>query len=247
MWRAHGNDPCIRISRNYCEDVPEASHEGLDEARCDRRRHALAGGRVCVGDDERAVPGERVAPNHDKRARGSTPGKNVMLPLIKAMDHPIPLNEVKVGLMKDSHINAANAGGGEFYVTTGLLEKANDDQLRAVLAHEMGHADLGHVAKLQRLGTGLSIGAILLDQIIPGSGALTPIAGQLIANAYTRKEEYAADAQGVDILKRAGYDGRTMMANTLQWLQATEGTSKGGFFATHPATGDRIQAVLNHR
>ena len=41
--------------------------------------------------------------------------KNVMLPLIKAMDHPIPLNEVKVGLMKDSHINAANAGGGEFY------------------------------------------------------------------------------------------------------------------------------------
>ena len=173
--------------------------------------------------------------------------KNVMLPLIKAMDHPIPLNEVKVGLMKDSHINAANAGGGEFYVTTGLLEKANDDQLRAVLAHEMGHADLGHVAKLQRLGTGLSIGAILLDQIIPGSGALTPIAGQIIANAYTRKEEYAADAQGVDILKRAGYDGRTMMANTLQWLQATEGASKGGFFATHPATGDRIQAVLNHR
>src|SRR5437667_12587900 len=109
----------------------------------------------------------------------------VMVPLLQNMNRPIPLNRVEIGLMDDHHINAANAGGGHFYVTTGLLEKANDDQLRAVMAHEMGHADLGHVAKLQRLGTGLSIGAILLDQIIPGSGALTPIAGQIIANAYT--------------------------------------------------------------
>ena len=171
--------------------------------------------------------------------------KTIMVPLIQAMNHPIPLNQVKVGIMDDSHINAANAGGGEFYVTTGLLQKANDDELRAVLAHEMAHADLGHVAKLQTLGAGLNIGMVILDQIIPGSGALTPLAGQLIANAYTRKEEYAADAHGVDILRRAGYDGKTMMVNTLSWLQQTEGASKGGFFATHPGTADRIQAVQN--
>jgi putative metalloprotease len=168
--------------------------------------------------------------------------KQIMAPLLQAMNHPIPLNQVKVGIMDDPHINAANAGGGEFYVTTGLLEKANDDQLRAVLAHETAHADLGHVAKLQRLGTGLSIGMILLDQIIPGAQALTPLAGQLVANAYTQKEEYQADAHGVDILRKAGFDGKTLMVNTLTWLQQTE-ASGGGFFATHPATGDRIQAV----
>lgn len=171
--------------------------------------------------------------------------KRVMVPLLQVMNHPIPLNEVKVGIMDDPHINAANAGGGEFFVTTGLLQKANDDQLRAVLAHETAHADLGHVAKLQRLGLGLNIGAILLDQIIPGSGAITPIAGQLIANKYTQKEEYQADAHGVDLLRRAGFDGKTMMADTLSWLMQTEGGSSGGFFATHPATGDRIQAVRN--
>ncbi|HEY3068465.1 MAG TPA: M48 family metallopeptidase [Methylomirabilota bacterium] len=169
--------------------------------------------------------------------------QTVMTPLLRNMDHPIPLNQVKVGIMDDPHINAANAGGGEFYVTTGLLEKANDDQLRAVLAHETAHADLGHVTKLKTLGAGLNIGMVILDQIIPGSGALTPLAGQLIANAYTRKEEYEADAHGVTILRRAGYDGKTLMANTLTWLQQTEGGSGGGFFATHPATGDRIQAV----
>src|SRR5262249_19133484 len=81
--------------------------------------------------------------------------KPLMLPLIKAMDHPLPTNQVKVGIMDDSHINAASAGGGEFYVTRGLLEKANDQQLAGVLAHELAHDDLHHVAKAQALGTGL--------------------------------------------------------------------------------------------
>jgi putative metalloprotease len=147
---------------------------------------------------------------------------------------------VKVGLLDSQDINAANA---EFYVTTGLLQRASDDQLRAVMAHEVAHADLGHVAKTQALGTGLSIGMIILDQIVPGSGAITPLVGQLAVNAYSRKEEYQADAHGVELLKRADYDGKSDMANTLAWLQSTSGSSGGGFFATHPATGDRIEAV----
>jgi len=85
---------------------------------------------------------------------------------------------------------------------------------------------------------------VILDQIIPGSGALTPIAGGLIARAYSRNEEYAADRHGVDILKRAGYPAATML-NTLTWLGQTEGTDSGGFFATHPATADRIEALRN--
>jgi len=52
---------------------------------------------------------------------------------------------------------------------------ASDDQLRGVLAHEVAHADLGHVAKAQALGTGLNIGMIILDQIIPGTGLITPL------------------------------------------------------------------------
>lgn len=173
--------------------------------------------------------------------------QQVMVPLIRNMSRPIPLNQVRVGIMADPHINAANAGGGEFYVTTGLLERANDGQLRAVMAHEIAHADLGHFTKLRTLGAGLNIGMILLDQLIPGSRVITPLAGQLIANAYTRKEEYEADSHGVDILRRAGYDGKALMVNTLSWLKATEGSSGGGFFATHPETGDRIQALQPKR
>jgi Zn-dependent protease with chaperone function len=173
--------------------------------------------------------------------------QRVMVPLIRAMNNPLPLNKVKVGIMDDPAINAANAGGGQFFVTTGLLQKANDEQLTGVLAHEVAHEDLKHVAKAQTLGAGLNIGMIILDQIIPGSGALTPIAGELVARGYSRKEEYQADAHGVEILKRAG-QSPDIMERTLTWLmQSSGGGSKGGFFSTHPGTGERIEALRKLR
>jgi len=172
--------------------------------------------------------------------------QRVMIPLIKGMNRPLPLDKVRVGLSDDDHINAANAGSGQFIVTRGLLEKANDDQLRGVIAHELAHEDLGHVAKTQTLGTGVNIGIALLEQIFPGSSAVTPLAGKLIVNRYTQKEEYAADRHGADILQRAGYR-RDVMAETLIWLMQVEGGGSGGFFATHPATDDRIQALSRAR
>lgn len=178
-----------------------------------------------------------IDPAHAQRLQ------QVMIPLIKGMNRPMPLDTVRVAFVDDSHINAANAGSNQFMFTRGLLEKANDDQLRGVIAHELAHQDLGHVAKTQRLGTGLNIGVALLEQLIPGSSAITPLAGQLIINRYTQKEEYAADQHGAVILQKAGYPGREVMIRTLNWLMQTEGGSSGGFFATHPGTADRIQAL----
>ena len=123
-----------------------------------------------------------------------------------------------------------------------MIRDTNDEQLTAILAHEIAHDDLGHVAKAQALGAGLGIGAIILDQIIPGSGQIAPIAGALISRTYSRKEEYEADRHGVTLLQRVGRP-KGVMINTLSWLMQSEGTSGGGFFATHPATGDRIEAL----
>jgi Zn-dependent protease with chaperone function len=171
--------------------------------------------------------------------------KKAMLPLLQAMDKPKAPSQVKVGILDDPSINAANAGNGEFYVTTGLLQKANDEQLLAVMAHEVAHDDLGHVAKAQALGTGLGIGAVILDQIIPGAGRVAPIAGALIQRKYSRNEEYEADRHGVALLQRVGRN-KDVMINTLTWLMSSEGGGNGGgggFLSTHPETGDRIDVL----
>lgn len=172
--------------------------------------------------------------------------QRIMIPLLKVMNRPLAPGQVKVAIVDDPNINAGNAGSGQFLVTTGLLNRANDQQLRAVMAHEIAHEDLGHVAKAQTLGAGLNIGMIILDQIIPGSGAITPLAGELVMRKYGRTEEYAADRHGADLLQRSGYP-REEMISTLSWLMQVSGGGGGGFFSTHPGTADRIEALRNGR
>jgi Zn-dependent protease with chaperone function len=178
---------------------------------------------------------ERVTEQDAARLRG------IIGPLAKASDHPP--SKLTVGILSDKSINAANAGNGEFYVTRGLLNRANDEQLRAILAHEMAHNDLGHVAKAQRLQTGVAVGSAIIEQVIPNAAIVTPIAGTLITRKYSRNEELEADKHGVVLLRRVG-SSKEAMVNTLTWLASSEGGGEGGgWFATHPGTNDRIQAL----
>jgi len=202
-------------------------------------QYAVAGESRAFRDDtsRRARGGQRVDSRQSERLYA------IMAPLLRVMDNPEDPRNVRVSITDDQQINAGNAGGGQFVVTRGLLDQASDDQLRGVLAHEIAHEDLGHVAKQQMLGTGLNIGVALLERFFPGSGTITPIAGSLIASSYSRSEELAADQHGVELLRRAGYS-KQVMINALSWIANTSGgEGGGGFLSTHPATQERIRAL----
>jgi putative metalloprotease len=189
-----------------------------------------------TGQDSR--PGlamDRVSPQDAARLR------RIIEPLAKVADRPP--EQLTVGILADKSVNAANAGGGEFYVTRGLLDRATDEQLLAIMAHEFAHNDLGHVAKAQRLQAGVGLGAALLEQVIPNSAIITPIAGTLITRAHSRSEELEADRHAVKLLRRVG-SSKQALENTLAWLtRISGGGGGGGWFATHPGTNDRIQAL----
>jgi predicted Zn-dependent protease len=181
--------------------------------------------------------GRQAAGEHDlERLR------RIMIPLVRATNHPERLNDSRIKIVADSNINAGSAGDGEFLITTGLLQKANDEQLRGILAHEIAHDDLGHPAKMQLIGTGVTLGAALLEKVFPASGMVAPIAGTLIASSYSRPQELEADRHGVTILRRAGYS-KEVMVRTLSWIMQVQGNSGGGFLSTHPATDERIRAL----
>jgi putative metalloprotease len=200
------------------------------------RGEVFAGGPRGFRDTPRPWGNSTVEPSQIDRLR------RVMLPLFQATNHRRRLSEVRVRIVEENRINAASAGDGEFYVTTGLLNKATDDQLRGVLAHEIAHDDLGHPARAQALGLGLNLGVVLLEKVFPGSSAVTPLAGALVANRYSQPQEYEADRHAVDILRRAGYP-REVMVNALTWIMKVEGNGGGGFLSSHPATKDRIRAL----
>lgn len=200
-----------------------------------------------------------IPPSEQRRAPAPTSGRpapsgqrvdsrdaarisRLMIPLIRAANKPRPLEQVRVQLVEDSSVNAGSAGSGQYIVTRGLLERASDEQLQAVLAHEVAHDDLNHVAKLQALGTGLQIGTVILDQIFPGAGQIAPIAGTLLVRAYSRPQETAADHHGVELLRRVG-SSKEAMERTLVWLKQITGGGGGGWFSTHPGVDERIEAL----
>ena len=168
--------------------------------------------------------------------------RRVMVPLLRGMDHPCRVDQVRIGIINQDEINAANAGNCEFYVTMGLLRRANDDQLRGVLAHEIAHEDLGHVAKAQVLGAGLNILAAGLQQLFPAAGVLAPVAGELVVRGFSRSEELAADRHAVDILRRSGYSKDDLL-DALIWIRRTSGGGGGGFLSTHPDIDERIETI----
>jgi Zn-dependent protease with chaperone function len=183
----------------------------------------------------------RVDPQDADRLR------RVMIPLLKAMDRPCRPEQVRVAVVDQNEINAGNAGSCQFLVTMGLLQRANDEQLRGILAHEVAHQDLGHVAKAQAIGTGTNILAAGLQQLFPAAGVLVPIVGELGMRAYGRNEEYAADRHAVDVLRRAGYPKENLV-DALTWIRRVSGNAGGGgFLSTHPALDDRIATIQRLR
>lgn len=197
-----------------------------------------------------AVPGAHALRKDRRDAEDAKPRveqqmarlRNVMLPLLQATDRRVGSEDIRLTIVDEAAINAASAGNGQFYVTTGLLRQATDEQLRGVVAHEIAHEDLGHPTKAQVLGVGVGLGAALLERVFPGSGAIAPIAGTLVTGHYSRPMELAADRHAIKLLQRAGYSKNTMV-NTLAWLMQLNGDTGGGIFATHPAISERIQAL----
>lgn len=197
----------------------------------------------------RRAPREEPAPPATARRADSRDVerlRRIMVPLFRGMNRPCRVDEVRVGIVNEDGINAANAGGCEFFVTMGLLRRASDPQLRGILAHELAHEDLGHVARAQVLGAGLSILSAGLQQLFPASGALAPIAGELVARGHSRNEEYAADRHAVQILERSGHS-KNDLVDALTWIRRASGGSGGGFLSTHPALDDRITTIQRLR
>lgn len=163
----------------------------------------------------------------------------ITTPLLRAMEHALGPQQVSIGVVADDAINAANGGGGKFIVTTGLLERANDDQLRGVMAHEVAHEDLGHVAKLKLSATGVKM--VLLKQLETESTALSLIEGPLITLSFSLSEENQADRQSVAILERAGYP-KEVVIEALIWM-AKSSAGSGNFVSSHPNIGERIKTL----
>ena len=118
-------------------------------------------------------------------------------------------------------VNAFALPGGYIYIFRGLVEKVkSDDELAAVIAHEVAHVVARHSIKRLQGGIGYSILQILMivtRSNVQEAGRIDAALGQL-AVSYSRKDEALADRIALRYLKKAGFDPRAMISflKTLQ-------------------------------
>jgi predicted Zn-dependent protease len=164
-----------------------------------------------------------------------------------------------VSYIQSSKVNAHVLPGGKIVVYSGLVEQLslNDDELAAVLGHEMGHAMLEHVEQGQteqqiaKVAVGiLGIVAAVIGakhRVDPGIAFnTTTTAGAVGAKYFAllphgRERELAADTYGAELAARAGFD--PMGAVSLQQKMGAKGGGVVEFLSTHPASDTRIQQL----
>jgi predicted Zn-dependent protease len=158
-------------------------------------------------------------------------------------------------LLESSEVNAFAAPGGLILVTRGLVQCTNnEDELAAVLAHEIAHVQLRHgVGSIKQARKTEALTALGLD-VVSGAtpvplntlnslfgGAITDMVQTMAVNGYSRGAELEADQAALAILRGAGYS-EAALASVLRNMSARL-TPGAGFGKTHPSPADRLKAL----
>ena len=153
-------------------------------------------------------------------------------------------------VIQDREINAFSMPGGYVYITTALMKLANDDELAAVLSHEVGHVVARHSLKTLQQSQFLGGIADLIGSItgIAGETAeeMGATAARIVASGllaiHSREEEREADFLGVRALPKAGFKpaGMITMFQKIQRINQTDSDLLGSLFSDHPDAQERI-------
>lgn len=148
-------------------------------------------------------------------------------------------------------VNAFCMAGGKMAIYTGFWEKlkATDDEIAAVMGHEIGHALASHTREKMSVGLSAQLGALVLAALVsrndPNSfsrnaDTMQGAAALAVTLPNSREAENEADQIGIELAARAGFDPRA--AVTLwQKMQTSEGGKVPEFLSTHPSHETRIQ------
>ncbi len=162
----------------------------------------------------------------------------------------------KVTMLNSQSVNAFALPTGQLYVTRGLIALANDEsELASVLAHEMGHVIARHAEIREQQARQADLVSRVVTDVVsdPEAGALALAKSKLALASFSRAQEFEADAIGVGIASRAGYDpyGAVRFLTSMEHNSELKPQQSSAidprapdFLSSHPATPERISNAL---
>jgi|1185.fasta_scaffold00367_3 Zn-dependent protease with chaperone function len=153
-------------------------------------------------------------------------------------------------VLTTDEVNAWCMPGGKIAVYTGLINKlqATDDELAAVLGHEIGHALREHTREQMSqqaiTQTGIGLAGALLGIGDLGQSLAGAVANVTLQLPKSRGMEKEADDIGVELAARAGYNPQAAVA-LWQKMEKLGGSEPPKWLSTHPPHADRIADLQN--
>ncbi|MGY1489652.1 M48 family metallopeptidase [Methylobacillus pratensis] len=161
----------------------------------------------------------------------------------------------EVNVQESKEINAYCMAGGKIMVYTGLIDqiKPTDDELAAVMGHEIAHALREHVrermsrAKAQQYGLlGLAavvgIGTKNADNAVQALAVGGTVAAVALTLPNSRTAEHEADQIGLELAARAGYNPNAALS-LWQKMSAVGGEKPPEILSTHPSDESRMADI----
>ncbi|HEX4918736.1 MAG TPA: M48 family metallopeptidase [Limnobacter sp.] len=176
---------------------------------------------------------------------------NRLIPQTAVFRQDAPAWKWEVNVIESDQLNAWCMAGGKIAFYSGLIEKLNmtDDEIAAVMGHEIAHALREHSRERisQQLAT--SVGLDLLAAGFGLSRGAADLAG-MVANVtislpYGRQHEIESDRIGVELAARAGYDPRAAIS-LWQKMASQGGGSPPELLSTHPSPENRMRDLADY-
>ncbi len=150
----------------------------------------------------------------------------------------------EVNVLTSKEVNAWCMPGGKIAVYSGLIDqlKITDDELAAVMGHEIAHALREHAWERASQAMNAQIGLTVIGIALGASGSTMDMAGMayqaMFALPNSREQETEADRIGVELAARAGYDPRAAIS---LWdkMGRLAGNSQPQWLSTHPSQASR--------
>lgn len=157
----------------------------------------------------------------------------------------------EVVVFRDNEPNAFALPGNKIGIHDSMMRlAASDEELAAIIGHEIGHNLAGHAGARVNSEKTAELGVDIAGIVLGNAGGLPPqmTAGLLGAGVqyglllpYSRNQELEADRLGLSYSAMAGFDPRG--AITLWQKMAGRGGAPPAFLSTHPAPDQRIKEL----
>jgi len=149
----------------------------------------------------------------------------------------------KIYLVKE--VNAFAMADGTIRIYSGLMDMLNDDELRFVIGHEMGHIVMKHIHKKLQLAYGSSAARKAIASIdgLAGDIARSQLGGfvqSLMGAQFSQFEEKEADDYGLRFMKNQGYDIESAVSALKKIAKLGNDHS---FLSSHPEPGKRAERL----